>query len=168
MVRVGGTQQREHVGSLVETPAADQAWNQPEAERRILLERAGKATLEQPRRFVVHAMPHALLAECRAVFGAAAHLEIVDAALQIGIGIDRPHQLARLAPRRTRLARGRKHLDEVIDDAAEDRKREDDQRPPVGAPGLEHVVDETALNDQGQGGDQRHCGLSGHHGSWRL
>src|SRR5206468_9119194 len=56
--------------------------------------------------------------------------------------------------------RPREDLDEIVRNATYDRGAQNDIGPPGRPPGLEHVVDETALDDEGHN-DQWHSPLRG-------
>src|SRR5262249_34691707 len=63
--------------------------------------------------------------------------------------------IARRAVSRGVFTRSREDLDEVVGDATHERRAQYDKCPPGRPPRLEYVVDEAALDDQGQN-DQRH------------
>jgi hypothetical protein len=101
----------------------------------------------EPDRLVEHAALEALVGELRAVVHARAHRDLLGAALELAVGIERLGDVAHVLAHRARLARLREHFHEVVGEAAHDREDDDDRHPHPAAAGLHRVEGERELDD---------------------
>src|SRR5262245_9420784 len=74
---------------------------------------------------------------------------------------ERKGYLARDALGVALLARTGKYLDQIVDDAADDGRRQNEQRPPVRPSGAKHMQQEERLDEGGQCDQKRHETISG-------